>query len=154
MSAGQTIPGECGSQTFTLWEAKASPNWGVDARCDNPFYEASGTHIRTSSSISIFDDPGGLENSIAMNLANRWFDKFKSISSVTWTAHFETYLIQGDRATYLVSWQASATFTRVKGKTVVGAIDYTVHSAGPQEGLPRDRKTLLDSSYPRFKHVK
>jgi hypothetical protein len=145
----------CGSLAMTM--NRASPNWWVDAGCDNPFYEAGGTDIRTSSSTTIFDDPASNADagSLTKNIAD-WFFTRKDLKpiAVTFTAHFETYLIQNDSAAYLVSWQASLTYTQVRGTTVAGAVGYTVHPSGPQAGLPPDRKTLLDSRYPGFRQVK
>jgi len=138
-----------------------SPVWAVDGEPSDPFYEAGAAAIRTSSSTTIFDDPGAesftafVDPVLKMPGLRAEFGA-SGAPSVTLTAHFETYLIQNDAAAYLVSWQASTTYTHdvSRGTTVPSKVGYTVHASGPQEGLPRDRKTMLDRSYPRFKHVK
>jgi hypothetical protein len=129
-----------------------APTWSIDTAASNPFYEAAGANLRDASSITVFDAPGG---GTAAGVANTMFAAGLGATAVTLTGHFETYLIQSNYAAYVVRYQASTAFTKDStGKTIVGAIGYTVGASGQVTALPADRKTLLDAKYPTFKNVK
>ncbi len=133
-----------------------SPKWSVDTvPGKNPFYEAGGVSLRKDGSTTIFDHP-----SASKSIAEKGFEKAKAkvkggAKSITFTAHFETYLIQEDVAVYEVTYQASTAFTQnAKGKVVEGSAGYTVGPSGPVSGLPADRKKMLHAAFPAYKMVK
>jgi len=145
-----TVPTTSGTKPFT--NNPKSPNWSVDsASTSDPFYEAGFANLRTRSATTVFDAPGG--GSFAPS-ADALFKAVPTATSVTFTAHFETFLIRTDGAVYVVGWQASTAFTQVKGTTTAAAIGYTVGTSGPVSGLPADRQKLLATSYPKFKTIK
>jgi hypothetical protein len=108
-------------------------------------------HLRDESSVTMFDDPGGGTVKLA---AEDVFNLGIGATSVTSTAHFETFLITDNAAAYVVRYRASTTFTKnAKGNVVVGAIGYTVEPSGHVSVLPSNHKKMLDASYPAFKAV-
>jgi hypothetical protein len=144
------VPTTSGNKPFTM-DPKA-PDWSVDsASTTDPFYEASGVNLRDKTSTTIFDAPGG---GSATPLADAVFKAGVGATSVTFTAHFEDYLIRTDGAVYVVGWQASTVFTQSKGATTAGAIGYTVGTSEQVTGLPKARQTLLATSYPKYKGIK
>lgn len=146
-----SVPTSTGTKPFTT--DPTNPNWSVDSDLTtDPFYEGGGgANLRTKSSTTVFDDPGG---GSVTPLADAVFNAGVGATSVTFTAHFETYLIRSDSAVYVVGWQGSTTFTRVKGTTTPGAIGYTVGTSGPVAGMPADRQKLTAASYPKLKTIK
>lgn len=145
-----SIPTTSGTKPFTT--NPAAPNWSVDsASTSNPFYEAAGINLRSSSATTIFDAPGG---GSVKPLADAVFGAGIGATSVVFTAHFEVYLIQSNNAAYVVGWQASTAFTRSGSKTSVGAIGYTVAGSGQVKTLPTARRKLLHSAYPKYKGIK
>lgn len=145
-----SVPTTSGTKPFTT--DPSAPHWSIDSgSSSNPFYAATGAHLRDSSSITIFDAPGGA--SVAP-LADAVFGAGVGATSATFTAHFETYLVQSDRTQYRVTYSASTAFSQDKaGKAVAGAIGYSVGASGQVAGLPPARKTMLDSNFPAFKKV-
>jgi hypothetical protein len=121
------------------------------ASTTDPFYEAGFLNLRAASSTTIFDAPGG---GSATPLADDAFKATTGATAVTFTAHFETYLIRNDTARYVVGWQASTAFTQVSGTTTAAAIGYSVGTSGPVAGMPADRQKLLAAGYPKFKTTK
>lgn len=150
VATSATVGTTSGTKPFTT--DPKNPNWSVDsASTTDPFYEAGGRNLRTASSTTIFDSPGG---GSVTPLADGVFKAGIGATAVTFTAHFETYLIQADTAVYVAGWQASTAFTQVKGTTVAAAIGYSVGGSGPVAGMPADRQKLLAASYPKFKTIK
>jgi hypothetical protein len=177
-----SVPTSSGNKPFT--NDPKNPSWSIDsASTTDPFYEATGADLRSSSSTTIFDAPGG---GSATPIADAVFKALApsaaaaagaavgsaaggaagasvgatdagagiSVTDVTFTAHFEDYLIQTDHAVHLVSWQASTLFNQVKGTTTASAIGYTVGTSGPVAGMPADRQKLLAASYPKLNNIK
>jgi hypothetical protein len=145
-SVSGNVPTSSGTKPFTT--NAASPNWSVDSGPGNPFYESGAVAIRTAGGTTMFDLPGG---GSVTPLADAVFKAGVGATSVTFTAHFDTYLIQRGAAAYHVSWVAMTNFTRPKGTTVASPITYAVASGGPVNSLPANLKTVLDTSYPAYK---
>jgi len=145
-----SVPTSSGTKPFTT--DPSAPNWSIDtASSTSPFYEAGFTHLRTTSSTTIFDAPGG--GSVAP-LADAVFNAGLGATAVRFTAHFETYLIQSNHAAYVVRYQASTGFTRnAAGTTVASAIGYTVGTSGQVSALPTDRRTMLHAAFSTFTAV-
>lgn len=146
--ASGTIPTSSGSKPFTT--NPASPSWTVDsASTSNPFYEAAGVNIRNGSSTTMFDAPGG---SSAAPLAAAVYGGAPTATSVIFTAHFDTFLIQNNRAVYHVPYSASTSFAPPAGAAspAASAIGYTVGAAGQLSGLTANLRTILLASYPTF----
>lgn len=144
-----TIPTSSGALPFST--NPGSPAWAVDSDITNPFYESGALAIRSSSATTIFDRPGG---STVAPLAQQVFQQGIGATSVTFTAHFDTYLVQRDTAIYHVPWTATTSFT-MAGSTLRGrGVAYSVGAAGNANGLPAILRTLLHSRYPAFKHLR
>ncbi|MEO8752656.1 MAG: DUF4157 domain-containing protein [Casimicrobiaceae bacterium] len=140
-----------GSGLKALTTTPKSPDWSIDATTGpNPFYEGGYANLRTRNATTIFDAPGG---AIVQPLAEAIYATEPGATDVTFTAHFETYLIQKDAAIYCVEWQASTAYVLARGKTTAAAIGYTLGTTGRQQGLPAARKTLLDAKYPRSRQI-
>ncbi|MEO8455407.1 MAG: DUF4157 domain-containing protein [Sphingomicrobium sp.] len=144
-SVAGSIPTTSGTKPFTT--DPSAPNWSIDTdSTTSPFYEAGGANLRTASSTTMFDAPGG--GSVSP-LADTVFNAGVGATAVRFTAHFETYLIQSNRAAYVVRYQASTGLTRnAAGKTIVGAIGYSVGTSGQVTSLPADRRTMLRTAFP------
>lgn len=139
-----SVPTTSGTKPFTT--TPATPSWTVDSgSTTDPFYEATGVNIRTSSSTTLFDAPGG--RSVA-SLASSVFSSVPAATSVRFTAHFQTYLIQGGAAAYVVGYSASTAFTPGASGARASAIGYTVSGSGPVTGLPSNLLTIFIGSYP------
>jgi hypothetical protein len=145
------VPTSSGNKPFTT--DPAAPNWSIDtASSSSPFYEAGFRNLRDNSSLTMFDAPGG--GSVSP-LADAVFKSVAGTTSVIFSAHFETFLIQANAAVYRVTYQASTAFTQdAAGKTLVGAIGYTIGTSGQISALPADHKTMLNANFPAFKAVK
>lgn len=143
-----SIPTTSGTLPFTT--NSASPNWAVDSGPSNPFYEAGGLNIRSSSATTVFDAPGG---SSVTPLAAQIFRSVPAATSVTFTAHFDTYLVFRNRAFYHVPWAASTAFTNAGGTITAGAISYSIGAAGNASGLPTNLRTILHAQYAAFRGV-
>lgn len=146
-----SVPTSSGLLPFTT--NPASPNWAVDSGANNPFYESDAASLRNNSSTTIFDAAGGASWS---PIPQAVFSAGLGATSVTFTAHFETYLIQNNQAVYKVPYSASTTYTpptTAGGSVGVGAIGYTVVAAGPATALPRNLRTILHNNYPVFRNI-
>ena len=141
-----SIPTSSGTLPFTT--NAAAPNWSVDSGPTDPFYESGAVNLRTTSSTTIFDAPGG---SSVSPLAAGVFRALPTATSVTFRAHFQTYLIQRDVAAYVVGYTASTAFTKVGGVVTAAAIGYTVAGSGPVTSVPTNLKTILVANYPTAK---
>jgi hypothetical protein len=141
-----------GQGTKALSTKPESPVWSIDAVTGpNPFYEGGYANLRKANSTTIFDAPGG---GIVQPLADAIYQATPSTTALTFTAHFETFLIQKDQAVYVVPWQASTAFTHAGKTTTTAATGYTIGAAGAIQGLPAGRKTLLDQAYPRSRQIR
>jgi Domain of unknown function (DUF4157) len=141
------VPTSSGNKPFTT--TPASPNWSVDsASTANPFYEAGFTNIRTRSATTMFDRPGG--SSVAP-LAATVFNSFPGTIFVTFTAHFQTYLIQTGVAAYVVGYSASTTFLPGNAGPTTAGVGYTVSGSGPVTSVPDNLRTILLAGYPSAK---
>lgn len=139
-----------GNKPFTT--DPAAPNWSIDTTsATNPFYEAGGANLRDTSSTTMFDAPGG--GSVAP-LAAGIFNAGIGATAVTFTAHFETYLIQSNVAKYRVSYSASTAMTVSGGAVAAAAIGYSLGTTGQVTALPAARKTMLDTNFPAYKAIK
>jgi hypothetical protein len=145
-----SVPTSSGPQAFTT--DPSAPNWKVDsASPSDPFYEAAAVNIRTKSSTTMFDAPGG---GSPTPFADAVFKAGLGATAVRFVGHFDTFLIQRDHAMYRVSYTATTAFTQVKGTTVAGAIGYSVlATTGPVAGLPATLGNLLHAHYPSSKSV-
>jgi hypothetical protein len=145
------VPTSSGVLPFTT--NPAAPTWAVDSGSNNPFYESGGANLRNASSTTMFDAPGG---GSAAPLAQAVFGAGVGATSATFTAHFETYLIQNNHAVYKVPYSASTTFTpppSTGGTIAAGAIGYTVGAAGPATALPANLRTILHANYAAFRNI-
>lgn len=151
VAAAGSIPTTSGTKPFTT--NPATPSWTVDsASGSDPFYEAAAVAVRTASATTIFDAPGG--GSVAP-VAASVFASVPTATAATFTAHFETYLIQRDRAAYRVSYSAATSLTpsSTGGRPVASAIGYTVGASAPVAALPAARRAILLAGYPSFTRV-
>jgi uncharacterized protein DUF4157 len=136
-----TIPTSSGTKPFTT--DPAAPAWSLDMEPNNPtpFYNPGFTSLRDSSSIAMFDAPGG--GSVGP-LVQSAVAAIPAATNVTFRAHFETYLIQRGRAAYVVRWTASTAFTIAGGRATSPGIGYTVDkSSGPVGAVPDDKLQIL-----------
>lgn len=144
-----TIPTTSGTKPFTT--DPAAPNWTVDsASTSNPFYEASGANLRTTSSTAMFDAPGG---GSALPLAAEVYRSAPTATNVVFRAHFETYLIQRNHAGYVVRYTASTAFPRSGGTVRAGAIGYSVGTSGHATAIAANLRAILHAAYPAFTAV-
>lgn len=144
-----SVPTTSGTKPFTT--TPASPTWSVDSgSTTDPFYETAGVAIRSASGTTIFDRPGGAS---ATSLADAVFKSGVGATSVTFAAHFDTYLIQKGAAAYHVDWAGTTTFTPGKGggATTASLVGYAVGAGGAVSAVPANLKKVLDTSYPAFK---
>jgi hypothetical protein len=120
-------------------------NWSVDSTSkSNPYYEAGFSNVRTpSKGTKVFDAPGG--PSWASTFGEFVATKAAKATKVTFTAHFDTYLVVSGKATYHVTWSATTEYDPDKKTTA--AIAYATGDAGDVKGLPKDLKTVLDTEY-------
>ena len=145
-----SVPTSSGNLAFTT-DPKA-PNWAVDsASAADPFYEAAFLAIRSPTATTMFDAPGGAS---ASPLAQSVFNAGVGATSVTFTAHFDTYLIVSNVAAYHVPWSGSTVFTQGVGKVITWPTTYAVGAAGPATALPANLATLLHANYPKSAGVK
>jgi hypothetical protein len=145
-----SIPTSSGTQPFTT--NPSAPNWSVDsADISDPFYEASFAHLRTASSTTMFDAPGG---ETVEPFARAVFKSGIGATGVIFTLHFDTYLVQNNVAAYHVAYSASTVFAMSGTDMVGGNIGYLVEAGGPVRGLPANLKTVLYASYPYLKNVR
>ena len=91
----------------------------------------------------MFDRPGGA--SIEPVAAQFVATKAAKATKVTFSFHFDTYLIVKDKATYHVEWNSSTDYDPAKKTTA--EIVYTTGNAGSVKGLPKNLKTALDARY-------
>jgi hypothetical protein len=140
-----TAPTSSGNLPFTT--NPGSPAWAVDSDPGDPFYESSAVNLRNSSSTTIFDKPGG---ATAAPFAAAVFAAVPAATSAVFTAHFDTYLIQNNRAAYHVPYSASTSFTPATGGPTASAVGYSLGAAGAATGLPSNLRTFLLASYPTF----
>lgn len=140
-----TVSTTSGVKPFTV--DPTAPEWSVDSgSTTDPFYDARGRNIRTSSSTTIFDAPGG---GSVTPLAAALYAAQPTATAVRFRAHFETFLIQNRRAAYRVTYSATTAFTRAANGTVsAAAIGYTVGASGPVTAVPDDFIQLVYASYP------
>jgi hypothetical protein len=145
-----TVPTTSGTKPFTT--DPAAPRWSIDAAtAASPYYEAGGANLRDQSSTTIFDAPGGAS---VRPIADAAISQIGNVQFIAFTAHFETYLIQANRARYRVGYSATTVFVpNPGGATTVSAIGYTVGASGQVSALPADRKAMLDAAYPAFTAV-
>jgi hypothetical protein len=151
-SVAGNVPTSSGNKPFTT--TPATPSWTVDsASASNPFYEAGAAAIRTGSSTTMFDAPGG--SSVAP-FATAVFSSGVGATAVTFTAHFDTYLIQKNQAAYHVSYSASTGFTpgAAAAGPVASAVGYSVPAAGPATAIPGNLHAILTAAYPAFSKVR
>ncbi|HEY7072721.1 MAG TPA: hypothetical protein VH479_21505 [Acidimicrobiales bacterium] len=144
-----TIPTTSGALPLTT--SPGSPRWAVDSGAGDPFYEAGGAAVRSQSSTTMFDAPGG---SSAAGLAAAMYRGQPTATSVVFRAHFETFLIQRRATAYRVSYSASTAFTSSAAGPVAGAIGYTVSAGGPASALPAALKAILDRDYPPARDIR
>ncbi|MFI0793732.1 DUF4157 domain-containing protein [Micromonospora rubida] len=137
-----TVPTSSGDQAFTT--NPRSPVWKVDSAAQDPFYDAAGASLRTQSSTTMFDAPGG---GSVRSLASAAFAAVPEATSVRFVAHFSAFLIQRGLAMYEVDYTAATASTQVRGSTVTGAIGYSV-TGRPVRGLPNNLRELLVTRNP------
>jgi hypothetical protein len=146
-----SIPTTSGTLPFTTDPSR--PSWAVDSGPSDPFYESGALAIRSSGATTIFDRPGG--SSVAPLAQAVFSAPGIRASSVTFTAHFDTYLVQRDVAMYHVPWAAGTTFTlAANGSLVTGPVTYGLGAVGNVSGLPADLRALLHARYSAFRHVR
>jgi hypothetical protein len=141
-----SIPTTSGSLPFTT--NTASPSWAVDSDPGKPFYESGALAIRNSASLTMFDRPGGTPTA---PLGDGVFKAGIGATSVTFTAHFDTYLFRNNIPTYHVPWAASTTFTKPKGKLTTKPVTYTLGTPGNVTALPANLAAVLKAHSPAFK---
>ena len=116
------------------------------ASTTDPFYDAGGAAIRTASAITMFDAAGGPS---FVPIAAQIFNTMAGVVWVTFTAHFQTYLIQRGTAAYQVHYTTSTTFTKTGGTVIAGPLGYTIGAAsGPATAVPANLLTILKAGYP------
>jgi hypothetical protein len=120
-------------------------NWSVDsADASNPYYEATGSNVRTpGKGTKMFDEPGGPS---IIGIADQFVStKAAKATKVTFIARFDTYLVIDGTTAYHVVWSATTEYDPAKKTTA--AIAYGTGAAGDVKGLPKDFKTVLDTAY-------
>ena len=150
-----SLPSIGGNQR-QLTTSISKPQWFVDsASTADPFYESAGLAHRSRESITIFDRPGMLIERTVPTVFKQAKAKSKvQADSVTFAAHYDSYLIQNDLPAYHVPWVATITFShgeRTQQKSPVYAIEGT---AGPVTMLPEDRRIILHSIYPGYTSIR
>ena len=140
-----TVPTSSGTKPCTTDPAK--PEWSVDTSpsSSTPFYDPSGASLRSTSSIAMFDKPGG--GSVGP-LVQAAVAAAPAATAVTFRAHFETYLIQRGTAAYVVRWTASTAFAIAGGKATSPGVGYTVEKSGPVGKVPDDKWEILQRDRP------
>jgi RHS repeat-associated protein len=87
-----------------------NPVWRVDAHPDHiGTYDPIGQHVRTPSSLTMFDRPGGQST---RSFAVAYFRRNPSATSVTLVQQFQTYLMQEGRLVARINWQSTTTLER------------------------------------------
>jgi Domain of unknown function (DUF4157) len=143
-----SVPTTSGAIPFST---AAAPTWAVDSGPGNPFYAAGGAlAIRQSNALAIFDRPGGAS---AGPLANAVFGAGLGATSVTFTGHFDTYLIRDGKTIYHVPWSASTVFTQSKGSLVTAPVTYALGKPGNVTALDPALRGVLHAAYPAYKHI-
>jgi uncharacterized protein DUF4157 len=144
-----SFPTTSGTHPFTT--NPAAPSWAVDtAVAGNPFYASGGLAIRNSGVLTMFDRPGGAS---AGPLATAVFGAGLGATSVTFTAHFDSYLLRNDKPMYHVPWAASTAFTQAKGSLVTGPVTYAVGTPGNVTALDATQRGVLQAAFPAYKHI-
>ena len=134
----------------------SKPQWFIDsANSADPFYDSAGLAHRSRESITIFDRPGMLIERTVPTVFKQAKAKSKvQADSVTFAAHYDSYLIQNNVPAYHVPWVATITFShreRTQQKPPVYAIEGT---AGPVTTLPDYLRTVLHSVYPSYTSIR
>jgi hypothetical protein len=100
---------------------------------------------------TIWDQPGG---SSAVSIADTIWRAQPAASDIRFTAHAETFLIQGDRAVFAIGWTATTEFARTtSGSVTASPVQYAVVSRGPVSGLPAAFRPIIGSRYPGFRSI-
>lgn len=135
-----TIPTTSGTKPFTT--DPAAPQWSLDSAPSNPspFYDPDGASLRAASSIAMFDAPGG--GSVG-SLVQSSVAAVPDATAVSFTAHFETFLVQRGRAAYVVRWSATTAFGIAGGKATSPGIGYTVGTSERVGEVPADLLGIL-----------
>jgi hypothetical protein len=135
----------------------ANPQWIVDSSStSDPFYESSGGFAnRSPRVITIFDRPGMLIERIVPTVFQQAKAKFGvEAESVTFAAHFDTYLIQNNVPVYHVSFVATITFNQAEQNLQKPPVYALEGTAGPIVMLPAHLRTILHSGYPSYTAIK
>ncbi len=146
-------PSITGPKPFTTSPSK--PLWWVDtAPGGNPFYDAAGASIRDNSSLTMLDSPGVTDPGNGSP-----FSLKPDATSMVSTLHFDTYLIQNNRAAYRVAYVATAGYKPGPGDPttsdpIQAKVDYTVLKGEPVIGLPNTFVAILRRDFPRFSKVR
>ena len=99
----------------------------------------------------MFDKPGDTTTGSPFSLK-------PDATSMTLTTHFDTYLIQQNRAAYRVLWTATAGYKPGPGDPttslpIQAKTDYQVLKGEPVIGLPGPFITILRKDFPKFSKI-
>jgi hypothetical protein len=132
------------------------PHWFVDsASTADPFYDSSGVAHRSRRSITIFDRPGMLIEKTVPTVFIQAKSKFGvDADSVTFAAHYDSYLVQNNVPAYHVPWAATIMFRHAE-RTQQKPPVYTIKGpAGPVTTLPDYLRIMLHSAYPSYTNIR
>ena len=144
-----------GGRQRPLTIAPNQPQWIVDSESGtDPYYESVGLVHRSPQSTTIFDRPGTLiEKTIKTVFTQAKAKSGVEAVSVTFAAHFDSYLIQNNVPVYHVPWAATITFTR-RELNLQKSPGYSIEgTAGPVSALPENLRTILHSGFPSYRGI-
>jgi hypothetical protein len=135
------------------WSNATTQNWTVDsvpgapAAAPSPFYDTSGG-ISTSAPnrrVAMIDEPGGAS---ALGAAQGFAaaGPAAGATSVSFRAHFSSYVVKADGARYRVDYVATTVFDITAG--TAGPIVYREGFSGRVSGLRREHRAALLAKYP------
>ncbi len=134
------------------WSNATVQNWTLDsvpgapAAAPSPFYDTSGG-LSTSAPnrrVAMIDEPGGAS---ALPAAQGFAASGpgSGATSVSFRAHFSSYVIKADGARYRVDWVATTVFDITAG--TAGAITYREGFDGRVSGLRAEHRTALVAKF-------
>jgi hypothetical protein len=123
-----------------------NPIWHIDALSDSkePYYPSTPSNV--PDTLLMQDRP---DAEIVGELILR---DHPDAQGAVETIHFETYLIQSNRAVYRVSWEAVTTFKR-SGKSMTSSFAYRSIGGGEVSSLPEILRAVLIADFgKKFEH--
>jgi len=151
-----TLPSIIGGSPRPFTTDITKPQWFVDsASANDPFYDSAGFVHRSRKSITIFDRPGMLIEKTVPRVFEQVEKNFSvKADSVTFAAHYQSYLMQNNLPVYHVPWVATIIFSYLE-RTLQKPPAYVIDGTpGSVTALLEHLRTILHLSYPGYVSIR